>query len=107
MKYMYIDTTRRIARAKLADLAAVAVKAERQPGIDGVEEGGERLRVGAGDGFAQRVERAGIERGKFVEEIDARWRSSSASPSRNARARATLPSADAAATISASVAGYG
>ena len=53
-----IDAFPRLGQPRhAAEFALVAVKPLRQPGIDGIDEGGERLRVGAGERFAERMQR--------------------------------------------------
>ena len=69
----------------------------RQPDIDGIDEGGEPLRVGSGQGFAERVQRLGVKRRQPVEETERLLAERQSAPSSKASARATEPSAAAAA----------
>jgi hypothetical protein len=50
-----------------AEIFAAVVNALRQPGVDGIDEGRERLLVDAGKCVAERMQGAGIERGKAIE----------------------------------------
>ena len=58
------------SRATRSYFTLVAMKALRQPGIDGIDKGRERLRVGAGERFSEPMQRASVERGQTVELIE-------------------------------------